>query len=786
MRRLLLLLAFALPVLSLPAAPDFPPVTLRERMPANALRPRGEASVVDLAGGRPILIPSQPAVQDRYAAELLSHFLQALYGEEFPVLPDKVRMGGPFLSVGNTSRAQAAGFALLEDWQGYSLAEREGNLFFLGGRNGALYAVLALLQEDLGCRFYALGDPVLAPVPSGKRLSFVPRSYAPPFEIREPLNGESHRLMSWLPDPDHFNAFNRVQAVSYFKALPPEMGGGFSNTEYFIHTYEPLIPASRFFSTHPEYFPLRDGRRQSVTGTTGQLCYTNPGVAREMAEQLEQALEKAPYARVYSISHNDNNAMTCQCDACQALEKQEGLSALTLQLANQVAQRISLRQPEARITTLAYVETQPLPKTLRPHPNTVIFYAPIRQRGGVNAMLPWEEVPSIVSEIQGWCDASRMVYVWDYLIAKEIQPHFDLISQNIDYWKRLGVKGVFLEDQEFCLNSLESMKNWVFMQKLWNPDWDLHALMEEFLEGHYGEAAPWMRQYVALLQTAWRNWHQDTTRPAGSVMRLTPEEIRECDRLLEEAYQALPGDAVAAEIVAFNAPVLEYCAPGETEAFQKRLARTRELLQRHGLRLDERQQTPNDHFLQAWEKTLQEAREGFTFPVYGPGSLFLKERYARLPGVEEIQAEGSFLPTVLKQTKGTDWGVQWPFARLLRGATNQATYVVRIRVKPHFTRPHHPDSPAFSLHLYRSGFEGTSQHSTQGRFVTFRELENDQWQFLPLYRIYMYSPSLDGYFYNCIGNLQDSEYMLYDLVEFIPEESFQEKEILETLPLVTF
>ena len=45
----------------------------------------------------------------------------------------------------------------------------------------------------------------------------------------------------------------------------------------------------------------------------------------------------------------------------------------------------------------------------------------------------------------------------------------------------------------------------------------------------------------------------------------------------------------------------------------------------------------------------------------------------------------------------------------------------------------------------------------------------------------MYSPSVTGYFYNCIGDIAEDEAMLYDYIEFIPLGEFKEKEIADKL-----
>ena len=41
------------------------------------------------------------------------------------------------------------------------------------------------------------------------------------------------------------------------------------------------------------------------------------------------------------------------------------------------------------------------------------------------------------------------------------------------YWREKGAIGALIQSHESSVNSLDSMKSWVFMKLLWNPDWEL-------------------------------------------------------------------------------------------------------------------------------------------------------------------------------------------------------------------------------------------------------------------------------------------------------------------------
>ncbi len=573
-----------------------------------------------------------------------------------------------------------------------------------------------------------------------------------------------------------FNAFNRVQALSYFKSVPDYMGGGFSNVDYFVHTYDKLIPADKYFKNHPEYFPMHGGKREPSTQNRGQLCYTSQGVADTIVNTLEKAIEQQPASRIYAVSQNDNTMVECECPDCEAVK--DGVPGAALLLANRVSERLAEKVPDIRITTLAYVDTQKVPTHIKPSPNTVIVYAPIRERAGSLMNTPWQDVSKITTELKGWSAVAKRVYVWDYNNSPDMMPFLDLQEKNIDYWAANGVTGVFTEDCEFYINSLEQLKNWVFMQKLWNPKWKVDALVEDFITGYYGKAADEMREYVAIQRNRWQTFYR--TRKQGEGLMFTPEDYSRMNALLEAAYAKEPTDELAAEILACNRMQLKVCRKNNVDAYEMRLKRSLELIDKHGLSFSNRNQKVHDDLVESWKDSLADVKEGVSFPVYCENSVIYKKKNV-VPPCKSVEGTGSYMPTAARHTRKLDWHVQWNVDKLLQSVDNQSVMVARMRVKPVLMKQYPADMKLFSLHLWRAGLPIDEKN---GRYVKAGELKGGDWQYVYLFKVYMYSPSVTGYFYNCIGDIAEDEAVLYDYIEFIPLEEFKEKEISDNLPTI--
>ena len=74
------------------------------------------------------------------------------------------------------------------------------------------------------------------------------------------------------------------------------------------HCFSHLL-SDKLFDTHPEYFPLIDGKRrkQNIEGVKRwpQPCTSNPKVAEIMAESLNKYLDSPPKGGNYLIGNND-------------------------------------------------------------------------------------------------------------------------------------------------------------------------------------------------------------------------------------------------------------------------------------------------------------------------------------------------------------------------------------------------------------------------------------------------------------------------------------------------
>ncbi len=482
----------------------------------NALRPKGEPGPeVTLAkGGKAlysILIPAAPSAQEQKAADDLAQWLGEMTCARFDIVrePDSQPIKGSVISIGRTDLLAKSGSKMLDadlGDEGYAIDVKNGNLFLLGGTTrGMINAVYALLEEDLGCRWYSR---FTRSIPSTPTLRFRPviRSYVPVLEIRDPYY--------WEAFDGTWSLRNRTNSSS---APVPREWGGYKAYALFVHTFSALVPPDQYFKDHPEYFSEHNGKRDA-----GQLCVSNPEVAHIAAESAKRLLRANPNAQIISVSQNDS-VPCCACPRCKAKADAEGsMSGPLLEFVNAVADEVGKDFPNVRISTLAYLDTSAPPKTVRPHKNVAIRLC-TDSHAWSQPFLTVEETQTFQSRMKAWAEMGANIHIWDYTVNFSNyagpMPNWQVVTDSIRFFVSHNAKGVMLQGNYQTPGTADGyMRTWVWAKLLWDPTLDTQALMRDFVFGYHGKAAGPIWDYQQLLWNTWEKEHQGKLKsPAGGI-----------------------------------------------------------------------------------------------------------------------------------------------------------------------------------------------------------------------------------------------------------------------------
>ena len=486
----------------------------------NSLHPTGEpgpelALATHGTTSYTVILPAQPTTMEVKAALELTEWLHVMTGAKFPIAAETDLSSGPVISIGRTQRLAAAkprGWDRDLGREGIGIGTADRDLFLWGGSGrGIIHAVAALLEEDLGCRWYARNTATI-PRKTSLRFRPVPRIFVPVLEIRDPYY--------WDAFDATWSLHNRTNAPN--ARVPDAFGGRVHYAGgFFVHTFQRLVPPKTYFKTHPEYFSEIGGKR-----VPRQLCLTNPDVLRITIDKVRQTLRADPTARLISVSPNDGTGY-CECARCKAIDEAEGTHAGTLlRFVNAVADAIGKEFPDVKISTLAYLGTVQPPKTIRPRDNVVIRLCTDRHA--------WSHEFEFVTEtdefsgaMKAWSKIGASLTIWDYTTNFSHYslpfPNLPLVTQNMRWMIRHNARGIMLQGAYQSPGSARGpLRSWVWAKQLWNPTWNTRDLIRDFTYGFYGEAAKPMQQYNELLWRLWEREYMGALREAGGI-RFPPD-----------------------------------------------------------------------------------------------------------------------------------------------------------------------------------------------------------------------------------------------------------------------
>lgn len=436
------------------------------------------------------------------AAEELQKYIEESSGIKLPIINEYSE--SPQILVGQSSASNS--LLLKKGVSVEALSPDEvvivpvGDQLILSGARprGTLYAVYTFLESSLGIKFWTA---IERSVPQVKELSMPTEAYryAPRIQIRTLLA----RSISSNPA---FAAQSKLHGPML--TLPEEWGASIDLIGPW-HTFNRFIPADTYLASNPEYFSLRDGKR--VGGQfKGQLCLSNPDLRKRFLEVVETELRNHPKPEFISVTQNDNYEF-CQCDDCSKVDQRGGgPSASMIEFVNFIADGIKDEFPNVTVQTFAYQYSRQIPKGVTPRKNVSIFFSTIE----ADFSKPLDDKTSsvnskILQDMKQWGEISQGIDVWDYVVnfSRYLQPHpnLDACLRNIKSYANNKPHLVLLQGDIMNpkpVNDMAALKVWTFSKMLWNPDLDPDKLINEFVDGYYGAAAPEVREYLQIRRDA--------------------------------------------------------------------------------------------------------------------------------------------------------------------------------------------------------------------------------------------------------------------------------------------
>lgn len=485
-----------------------------------------------------IYLSDKAIPSEKYAAEELQKYIYEISACKLPIT-NEYKESGKYIFIGfqgvpetQLQNIDMNSFGMEE----YIIKTTLKNILIAGGNpRGTLYGVIAFLSDQLGCRWYT---PDFNKIPKTKDiiLNAINKRDKPAFEYREAWYKEAYDA-EWA-------VHNRLNP----SIVPPpdSMGGGYKIYP-FVHTFYQLVSPDTYFSTHPEYFSMVDGKRK---GHEAQLCLTNPDVLKIATETVYRWIKEQPDVRVLSVDQNDGYGF-CECSNCKAIDDAEGShSGTILNFVNQIADTVAQTNPEIRIQTLAYVYSEVPPKNIKPKPNVTIRLCHY-EYCSAHSLEGCDSHKVFLERLKGWSDIADRITIWDYFTDFNHYlvpfPNFETFKHDVKFYADHNCIGLFAQGCNVAQNGggeFASLRAWVFARLMWNPHQNSQALIDEFVENVYGDAAPYIKTYIDLLHEKVKPdsvYFSIYAKPTDGGY-LTPDVVKKSVGLFKQAKDAAAND----------------------------------------------------------------------------------------------------------------------------------------------------------------------------------------------------------------------------------------------------
>jgi len=426
--------------------------------------------------------------QTKAAAALLVRYVKESSGAELPVAEEKASAGKAVaIHVGPDGYAKGLGLALEKlDDDGFVIHVSAAGQVVVAGRTpwGTEFGVCEFLERYVGVRWLMPGSDG-DDVPEHKTI------VVPVEQVRQEPAFFS-RQFSGLSGPQSLWARrNRMHARVSFH-----------------HNLQKLIAPEKYARTHPEFFPIRGGKRYIPpdSNTHGwQPCFSAAGIVEAAVEEICRYFDAHPDATSYSLGVVDSSGH-CECLTCQAKDPPEknflgrrDCSDRYYDWCNRVVEGVLRKHPDKWFGCLAYSEVAQAPSRVKVHPRIIPYMTYDRMK--------WID-PDLRAEGQRmtetWQAASPVLGWYDYIYGSSYCVPRVWFHAMADYYRYAHAHAVRAMYAEAYPNWGEGPKLYVSLKLQWDPRQDVDALLRDWYVRAVGaEAAGDLAAYFALWEDFW-------------------------------------------------------------------------------------------------------------------------------------------------------------------------------------------------------------------------------------------------------------------------------------------
>lgn len=349
---------------------------------------------------------------------------------------------------------------------------------------------------------------------------------------------------------------SRFSETVFNTHLLPELQKRGIQLHAFAHNLLNFLPPGKYFSAHPEWYMLKDGKRIPHGGQLC-LCTSNPDMVGEYIRNVLACFESKPELAAIAIGPQDGFGW-CECDACRAMDDHpddvfkpekhfrspEGENQSKIRryarFVNAVAEAVCRECPDRFVTYSGYVDLDFSPRGMKLEDNTMAMVSTYWRCAAhsfgegacpANAFFGdtirrWRQAHSgrlIVGDnaYEGMGSQRRMPY-----------PVDEVICEDWDLFYQLGIDGNYAQTNDVCFTSY-ALNYFAFGRCCWQDKVDPSAMLDEFLMGMFGNAGKALRPIYDSFHRTIRK-----IRPAGKSYSVFLHEHPKWKKIYPEKLDA--------------------------------------------------------------------------------------------------------------------------------------------------------------------------------------------------------------------------------------------------------
>ncbi len=361
---------------------------------------------------------------------------------------------------------------------GYALVMDGGDLYIAAttGR-GTVYGVYGLMEDYFGVRFYAK-DCIMY-----KEANLIDLD-AELCEVNSPAF--AYRGGNW-----HAEWGDYGYAVS--KANEGDMRG--YGDDIILYSY-----SGHFLSM---FIDSVDGKWDDSGWDDPNPCLSGEETYQKALANVLLMIDSGPYdsVRVGQTDHRGH----CECEDCTALnEKYQTEGGSYFYFVNRLANDIAELRPGVNIQSYAYTFSTTPPVGLELADNLIINYCLGEACGACDLDDPDCERNAIIAkELAAWVKVAACVTTYDYANNFSgnsfLDPSLHVLRKHARYLAEIGVDSYGVETWVNPGGDFDELRHYMIRQIMWDPmisEEEFNAKMNEFMEDYYGEAAPYLMEYI--------------------------------------------------------------------------------------------------------------------------------------------------------------------------------------------------------------------------------------------------------------------------------------------------